>query len=580
MKIVLQIIMIGLAINVFGQKGITFKVEELTKPQELLKVQSCEDIYKKLIRIDYDLEERKITKDGIDFNFDIVAHNEAPDSLVNFGYNSFFNGMYKAYAEHRPFVLSPDMIWLLISQGFARHVHSNSESLRKYFVDFSGKSTLVINSNAKLPGVNKDWEALFPQITSRISEHVGSELINTLTSDFSTTTSIEKVASEITIMETMEPYFEYVVMYVVCGIPEITLQGTPEDWQKVIDKTRKLAGYDLKWWTSELEPVLKEFVRASKGDINKKFWRNMFKYHTPKKYGAQEEIDGWIVKFFPYDKEGKRNNLRNLVGTSSLPEEIVKVDLKFIHTDGIDSEESMFELWAGFIGLEQNADNYALTPKIGWMIRKKESDESGFIRKLEAINTPVRRIGENGIDIRITNVPESLKKFKEIFTLSLHFNDDVFIPEWLKDIRIGRLTIEGKISAKESEKVVSWFPNTDVKINGNNYNTGRNGWVQVWRNEFTDEVLSLKEIWVLEMSYTGREFKVPEALKNIKIAYLTINSEISAENVEMLKKMLPETTIYVNGKKITPSKPDKQVYNTSLGSESFPSPSRFLLALE
>lgn len=46
--------------------------------------------------------------------------------------------MYQAYADHRPFVLSPDMIWLLISQGFARHINANQESMRNELVDFSG----------------------------------------------------------------------------------------------------------------------------------------------------------------------------------------------------------------------------------------------------------------------------------------------------------------------------------------------------------------------------------------------------------------------------------------------------------
>ena len=41
-------------------------------------------------------------------------------------------------------------------------------------------------------------------------------------------------------MEAMKPYFEFIVMYIVCGIPEITLEGTPEDWEKVLDKARRL----------------------------------------------------------------------------------------------------------------------------------------------------------------------------------------------------------------------------------------------------------------------------------------------------------------------------------------------------
>jgi len=87
------------------------------------------------------------------------------------------------------------------------------------------------------------------------------------------------------------------------------LKGTTEDWQKILDWTQKLGKYDLKWWTNELEPILEQFIDVSKGDIDKDFWRNMFKYHSQKKYGAPKVIDCWIVKFFPYDKDGKRNNL-------------------------------------------------------------------------------------------------------------------------------------------------------------------------------------------------------------------------------------------------------------------------------
>jgi hypothetical protein len=36
------------------------------------------------------------------------------------------------------------MIWLLISQGFARHVSANPEKLRHHFVDFSGKISLIV----------------------------------------------------------------------------------------------------------------------------------------------------------------------------------------------------------------------------------------------------------------------------------------------------------------------------------------------------------------------------------------------------------------------------------------------------
>jgi len=353
MRLYLIIILLtGITINVFGQHEVKFKVEELSIPEKLLIKRSYNDVYKWLILSDVNMYPFQLEKDNIDFPFNIIAKSNAPDSLVIYGYHSFFYGMYQAYADHRPFVISPDMIWLLISQGFARHLSANSEILRTDFVDFNGKLSLIVrNDSIELDSPASSWESIFPEFTKQIAEHAGNDLINVLTSDFSTTTPVEKVASEITIMEAMEPYFEFIEMRIVCGIPEITLKGTTEDWQKVYDKTQKIEKYDLKWWTDELEPILKEFIKASKGDIDKNFWRNMFKYHSQKHYGAPKIIDGWVVKFFPYDKEGKRNDLKELKGGGNLPEEIVKVDLKYIESFGDSTRTTPLELWAGFIGL-------------------------------------------------------------------------------------------------------------------------------------------------------------------------------------------------------------------------------------
>jgi hypothetical protein len=200
---------------VYCQKGITFSVEELSKPENLLPISSYSDIYVKLILSDANILPSQAKKDSIN-RYNIIAKSEALN-LVNFGYHSFFNGVYQAYADHRPLVLSPDMIWLLISQGFARHVSSDPEKMRKYFVDFLDKKTLEVTAKGTIV-----WEDIFPQFTKQIGEYTGKDLIDLLSADFSTTTPVEKVASEITIMEAMKPYFEYVVFYVICGIPDFS----------------------------------------------------------------------------------------------------------------------------------------------------------------------------------------------------------------------------------------------------------------------------------------------------------------------------------------------------------------------
>lgn len=464
MKTVLFTLLMLCSVTAFGQKGITFEVEKLSKPKDFLMTKSHDDIYKEFILSETKRSLHQVKREKVNYPFNIIAKSETSDCLVYLEQNSFFKGMYRAYADHRPFVLSPDMIWLLISQGFARHVTSNHESMRSSFVDFSGKLSLVVKADKPLGDSTFSWEQVFSDFSKQIKTQVGDpNLVDVLTCDFSTTTSVERIASEITIMETVKPYFEFVLMYIACGIPEITLEGTPADWAKVLKKAKGLKKYELEWWISELEPLLKEFLKASKGEVDKEFWRNMFKYHTEKKYGAPNIIDGWIVKFFPYDKHGKRNSLKQLVGTDCLPEEIVKVDVKYQEVYNGTMIETPIELWAGFIGLKQNSENYALRPQIGWMVRKKDVDNKEIKNKLK--NDAMTEGLGSGINIRVNEFPSYLLELEEIKQLEIQFVNEIDIPDALSKVKIESLELSGEITEEGIERIKRMFPNIYIRIN-------------------------------------------------------------------------------------------------------------------
>ena len=299
------------------------------------------------------------------------------------GKDVFFQTVVRAYAEHRPLVLSPDMVWVLISQGFARYVNAHSETLRNQIVSHTGKMDLVVKSDKDLLSENADWEKLMGDFCVQIGEYTKADIAQTITADFSTTGITERITSQITLMETMKSYFDYVVHYIVCGIPTITLTGTPEDWRKVLEKTKRLEMFSgVEHWVQSLVPILTEFVKASEGKPNQSFWQRMVKKSNPAKlagggcdFRQPTELDGWILKFFP---DENAQTLDQVPHTHKMPSERVYVDFKYqviSPTDGKVLVETPLQLIAGFIGTEVDTVTHALTPKMGWVVRQMEDDE-------------------------------------------------------------------------------------------------------------------------------------------------------------------------------------------------------------
>lgn len=378
---------------------------------------------------------------------------------VSMDQDAFYKCMVHAYAYHKSVTLSPDMIWLLISQGFARYVNAHPEEMRDQLVNHSGKMDLTVESDVDVLSEDADWPKLINGFASQIDKYTKGDIAQTITADFSTTHLAERVASQITLMESVKTYFEYILDYASCGIPYITLEGTPADWQRVLDKTKKLGKYgSLRQWTKDLEPILTEFVHTAEGHSNNAFWRGMVKKRPINKLKgggcSMEEptkIDGWMLKLFP-DEDGK--TLDDIRHTSSMPSELVKAGFKY-HVldieDGSIYKETPMELWAGFIGAQEDTVNNMLTPKIGWFVRIATTDEQ-ILENLRQKDTFL------GIELRVQEMPEILAKLNHIHRIKLEFTDKVVIPDWFYDLSIDYLIIKGKVSNKDKAKLLEHFP--------------------------------------------------------------------------------------------------------------------------
>ena len=385
------------------------------------------------------------------------------------GKDVFFKTVVRAYAEHRPLVLSPDMIWVLVSQGFARYVNAHPEQLRDQLVNHSGKMDLVVQSDKDLLSGDADWQKLMADFTAQINNATKGDIAKTITADFTTTGITERITSQITLMETMKSYFDYVVHYIACGIPSVTLTGTPQDWQKVLEKTRQLQKYAVGPWTKRLVPILTEFVKASEGKPNQAFWQDMVKKHRVDKlagggcdFRKPTKLDGWILKFFP-DENGQTPD--QVPHTHKMPSERVYVDFKYkviSPADGTVLTDIPMQLVAGFIGTEVDTLTHALTPKMGWVVRQMEGNDS-IVKRLQKMDSEDSFFG---IELRVNKVPEHLSLLPHIKRLFLHFTDKVELPEWFYHLQIDNLRIDGEMTDEQEAAIWENFPNAILNSKG------------------------------------------------------------------------------------------------------------------
>ena len=359
-------------------KSVTFDVNEVEVAKDSLR----EEVFPRMMS--YIRYPGKVNL----YDATVESYNQKHQRVVPTG--SFIRTVDHSFRDHRPLILSPDMIWLLICQGFSNHINYSPEKFREDLVYHEGKMKLKARYNDFTKGdINNNWEIIFPQFAKEIKKHTKGELYETIVSEFSTTTIVEKSAFEIALMESVKEYFSYEVIP-ICGIPKITLEGTTEDWIKVLNNTKKLRKYDLDWWVDDLTPILEQFIETSKGDVNLTFWKSIYKQYEEKEekgcsYLKVPYVNGWIIKFYPYinqikmPERGNNKLTRNpFIGSSfsflefdlelgSFPNNVCSVDFEWFYY----SEKFDMKLFSGFIGAIQDKETVSLKPNISWILYDK-----------------------------------------------------------------------------------------------------------------------------------------------------------------------------------------------------------------
>ena len=326
-----------------------------------------------------------------------------PKYISNLEGHPILKGYYQSYVNHMPVSINPDILWMLIVQGFSRHIDQNAEKLRNKFVDFDGKKELTVDGDElTIEEITKEgWERTFKEFVEKIKENAGESMIKLITPSFSTTTPTIQVSSQIAIMSCFKNYFKFIRLWGGCGFPYINLEGTLNDYEELKRKVEKLMGYDIDDWIKELIIIIKKIVETKKGKIDIDFWKNMIineEAMEPRGSGELTKvnnIDGWLLNFYPYykiddsfercEKLKRRKDFNKPIDVEHLkylPEEFIEVPLTMLHK--ITLKETELSVKTGFLGMIQEK-NGLIKPEIGWFISNMIDKGEAQLRKRKLI---------------------------------------------------------------------------------------------------------------------------------------------------------------------------------------------------
>ena len=313
------------------------------------------------------------------------ANSTVDGGVFEAGVHPFVGAVQLAFDAHLPLSLSPDHVWVVLAQGFANHLRLHAEALRDRFVAHQGKLLLSVRRDDFVRGGRNPWPELFEQFTTEIRQHLGRRC-DLVIADFSTTGPLERTVSQLVLLDAMQGYFEYELV-TLCGIPRITLTGTPADWRSIRTRAEVFAEYGLDWWVRELRPILDQFIAAAEGEFDTAHWCSMYKR---KDESGGPYITGWLSLLFPYlshrpahgappqlipnqwlqgwcERMRDKNDFGGGPTTDHFPAALACVPLRWKHFDQI----IPMQLLAGFAGVRQDPATLEVTPQLGWAVREQ-----------------------------------------------------------------------------------------------------------------------------------------------------------------------------------------------------------------
>ncbi|MES2554802.1 MAG: DUF4419 domain-containing protein [Bacteroidota bacterium] len=411
----------------------------------------------------------------------VLVGSQLDQKIVPTGQNSFLETVHLAYAQHHDLVLSPDDIWIQIALGVSLHINEHFDALQSRVVKSAEREELVVRMDDLVNLKEENWQQLIDTFALMAQQKTTDDFYSTMLPEFSTSTPETKTVLHTILLSSLK---EVISLRGAsgCGIPNVILLGTREDWVKLLQHVEQLDKYDLQFWTTELKPILQEFINAFDGKPDRAFWQRMYKYRI--EYN-KIQMNGWLSKLFPYftKSEWMRDDrldayieshpeageadgvtithyyrnpylsgndyLHNSIEIRDLPDAICEIPLiwnNFYSNDPAEQEQQL-TLCAGFIGADQQ--DLALKPHAAWYITKQLPTADPSLEDFENWDSPSPGRFENDFETRLWS--DSIHTGKLV--------NAIYDPEHCKSTQPGKEALKKELT----QHLKKSFPNDELK---------------------------------------------------------------------------------------------------------------------
>jgi hypothetical protein len=225
-------------------------------------------------------------------------------------------------------------------------------------------------------GRDNPWHEIFTTFGELIKKDIGEENYHMLRGNF-TTTGIHQAASyDVSLMSACKSHYSYYNSF-KCGIPEIQLKGTNEDWQNLRSRALKIADFlEIPGWKEALDKTIEKIILSRESEPTKNtlsFWCDLYlRGH----HSGGEHIDGWINLFFPFIRRDTKLQIatssdkmlgKGMFGgrnVGSYPSSLAFAPVECNDRGNI----VKLTYFAGQVGIKWDSSESSLSPAWGWCI--------------------------------------------------------------------------------------------------------------------------------------------------------------------------------------------------------------------